>query len=167
MPDLVIMTFPEEATAFEARAALVKMQAEYLIEMEDAVVVTRKADGGVQLHQAVNLTAAGAAGGGLWGALIGLLFLNPLLGAAVGAGAGALSGWLTDLGIKDEEMKALGDNLPPGGAALCILIRKMTADKVLAGLKNFAGKGTVLRTSLTNEQEAKLKEVLAAQSAPA
>jgi uncharacterized membrane protein len=167
MPDLVIMTFPDEATAFEARAALVKMQAEYLIEMEDAVVVTRKADGGVQLHQAMNLTAAGAAGGGLWGALIGLLFLNPLLGAAVGAGAGALSGWLTDIGIKDDEMKALGDSLPPGGAALCILIRKMTADKVLAGLKDFAGKGTVLRTSLTNEQEAKLKEALAAQSAPA
>lgn len=59
MPDLVIMTFPDEATAFEARAALVKMQSEYLIEMEDAVVVTRKPDGGVQLHQAVNLTAAG------------------------------------------------------------------------------------------------------------
>lgn len=167
MPDLVIMSFPTEATAFEARAALVKMQSEYLIEMEDAVVVTRKADGGVQLHQAVNLTAAGAAGGGLWGTLIGMLFLNPLLGAAVGAGAGALSGWLTDIGIKDDEMKALGDKLPPGGAALCILIRKMTADKVLAGLKEFAGKGSVLRTSLTNEQEAKLKDALAAQTAPA
>ena len=64
-------------------------------------------------------------------------------------------------------MKKLGDNLPPGGAALCILIRKMTTDKVLAGLKDFAGKGTVLRTSLTGEQEAKLKDALASQAGPA
>ena len=84
MSDLVIITFPEEATAFEARAALVKMQREYLIEMEDAVVVTRKPEGGVQLHQVLNLTAAGAVSGGFWGTLIGLLFLNPLIGAAAG-----------------------------------------------------------------------------------
>lgn len=160
MSDLVILTFPDEATAFDARAALVKMQRDYLIEMEDVVVVTRKAGEGVQLHQAVNLTAAGAAGGGLWGTLIGLLFLNPLIGAAVGASAGALSGYLTDIGIKDDDLKALGANLPEGGAALGVLIRKMTADKVLEGLKDFAGKGHILRTSLSHEQEARLAEVL-------
>ncbi|OJY36277.1 MAG: hypothetical protein BGP11_07955 [Rhodobacterales bacterium 65-51] len=161
MSDLVIIAFDTEATAFEARAALVKMQQEYLIEMEDAVVVTRKDDGTVQLHQAVNMTAMGAAGGGVWGGLIGLLFLNPLLGAAVGAGAGALSGWMTDVGINDDFLKQTGQSLPPGGAALGILIRKMTADKVLAGLDSFAGKGRVLRTSLSTDQEAKLAEALA------
>nr|WP_232017751.1 DUF1269 domain-containing protein [Cereibacter sphaeroides] len=57
--------------------------------MEDVVVVTRDAEGKVKLHQAVNLTAAGAVGGSFWGLLIGLLFLNPLLGLAVGAGAGS------------------------------------------------------------------------------
>ena len=62
------------------RGALAKLQAQYLIDMEDVVVVTRDAKGAVQLHQAVNLTAAGAAGGVFWGLLIGLLFLNPLLG---------------------------------------------------------------------------------------
>ncbi len=160
MSDLVIITFADQANAFDARAALVKMQRDYLIEMEDVVVVTRKADGGVQLHQAMNLTAAGAAGGGLWGSLVGLLFLNPLLGAAVGAGAGALSGWLTDVGISDADLKQLGENLPEGGAALGVLIRKMTADKVLDGLKEFAGKAHVLRTSLSKEQEAQLESVL-------
>lgn len=80
MSDLIVVGFDDEATAFELRAALVKLQKEYLLEMEDAVVVTKSADGKVALHQAVNLTAAGAAGGGMWGALIGLLFLNPTAG---------------------------------------------------------------------------------------
>lgn len=161
MSDLVIVAFDDEQTAFDARAALVKLQREYLIEMEDAVVITRKADGGVQLHQAVNLTAIGAAGGGFWGALVGLLFLNPLLGAAVGAGAGALSGWMGDVGIEDAFLKEVGNSVPPGGAALGVLIRKMTADKVLAAMGEFAGKGRVLQTSLTTEQERILADKLA------
>ena len=105
MSNLVVVGFNNAADAFEMRGALAKMQAQYLIEMEDAVVVTRNETGAVQLHQAVNLTAAGAASGAFWGSLIGLLFLNPLLGAAVGAGSGALSGKLADIGINDQFMK--------------------------------------------------------------
>ena len=60
-------------------------------ELGDAVVAVRQPDGHVKLNQLVNTTAVGAASGGMWGALVGLLFLNPLLGAAIGAGAGALS----------------------------------------------------------------------------
>ncbi len=108
MSDLVAIVFQDEATAFEMRAELVKMQKEYLIEMEDAVVVTKEADGKTKLHQAVNLTAAGAVGGGFWGMLIGLLFLNPLLGAAAGAASGALAGRLSDIGIDDKT----GDRRP-------------------------------------------------------
>ena len=91
MSDLVIIAFPDEATAFEARAELMKLQKEYLIEMEDAVVITRSEDGAVRLHQPINLTGAGAVSGTLWGGLVGLIFLNPLLGAAIGAGAGYLT----------------------------------------------------------------------------
>src|SRR6188768_4390537 len=101
MGNLIVIGFDNAADAFEMRAALAKLQAQYLIEMEDAVVVTRDAKGKVQLHQAVNLTATGAAGGAFWGMLIGMIFLNPLLGVAVGAGSGALSGKLADLGIND------------------------------------------------------------------
>ena len=108
MSNLIVIGFNNEADAFEMRAALAKLQSQYLIEMEDAVVVTRDAKGKVQLHQAVNLTAAGAASGGFWGMLIGMLFLNPLLGVAIGAGSGALSGKLADIGINDQFMKDLG-----------------------------------------------------------
>ena len=97
MSNLVVIGFDDEYKAIEMRAALSKMQKEYLIEMEDVVVVTKNEKGKVKLHQAVNLTAAGTVGGGFWGMLIGMIFLNPLIGAAVGAGAGAVSGALSDI----------------------------------------------------------------------
>ena len=143
MSNLIVIGFNNEADAFEMRAALAKLQSQYLIEMEDAVVVTRDAKGKVQLHQAVNLTAAGAASGGFWGMLIGMLFLNPLLGAAIGAGSGALSGKLADIGINDQFMKDLGATFTSGSSALFVLVRKSTPDKVLEALKPFAGKGRV------------------------
>ena len=145
MSDLVVIGFEDEHTAFEMRAALAKLQKEYLIEMEDVVVVTKDDKGKVKLHQAVNLTAAGAVGGTFWSMLIGLIFLNPLVGAAIGAGAGALSGKLRDIGISDKFMKELGETLTAGTSALFVLVRKVTPDKVLEELKGFKGK--VLKTS--------------------
>jgi uncharacterized membrane protein len=160
MSTLVAVVFNDESTAFEMRAALVKMQKQYLLEMEDAVVVTRDPDGKTKLHQAVNLTAAGAVSGGFWGMLIGLLFLNPLLGAAIGAGAGALSGKFQDLGLDDKKMKEIGASLQPGTSALFVLLRKITADKVLDGLKQFVGKGKVFQSSLNKDDEKALREAL-------
>jgi uncharacterized membrane protein len=160
MSDLIVVSFPEEHLAFELRAQLAKMQKAYLIDMEDVVVVTKDDAGKVKLHQAVNLSAVGAVGGGFWGMLIGLVFLNPLLGAAVGAGAGALSGTFSDIGINDDFMKGLAQNFQPGCSAVFILVRKVTADKVLDGLAGFKGKGKVLQTSLEKDQEESLKAFL-------
>ena len=160
MSDLLVIAFDTEADGFELRTELVKMQQEYLIELEDAVVVTRDADGKIKLHQAMNLTAAGAVGGGFWGTLVGLLFLNPLLGAAVGAGAGAISGKLTDIGINDQFMKDAAGALQPNSAGLFLLIRKMTTDKVLADLTGVGG--TLMRTSFDETKEAQLRAALSA-----
>jgi uncharacterized membrane protein len=160
MSDLVVVSFPSEQTAFEFRAELARLQKEYLIDMEDVVVVTKDDGGKVKLHQAVSLTAMGAVGGGFWGMLIGMLFLNPLLGAAVGAGAGALSGKLSDIGINDDFMKELAENFRPGCAAVFVLVRKATGDKVMEELRAFHGKGKVLKTSLTKDEEAALREVI-------
>jgi uncharacterized membrane protein len=160
MSDLVVVAFPDEQLAFEFRAELAKLQKEYLIDMEDVVVVTKDDAGKVKLHQAVSLTAMGAVGGGFWGMLIGMLFLNPLLGAAVGAGAGALSGKLTDIGVDDNFMKQLAENFKPGCSAVFVLVRKATPDKVLERLKGFSGKGKVLQTSLAKDKEAELRQFL-------
>lgn len=158
MSNLVVIAFDDETKAFELRAALAKMQKEYLIEMEDAAVVTKDAEGKVKLHQAVNLTAAGAVGGGFWGMLIGMIFLNPLLGAAVGAGAGAISGKLTDIGVNDKFMKELAESFKPESSALFLLVKKATPDKVAERLKGYGGK--VLKTSLTKDKEEELQKVL-------
>jgi uncharacterized membrane protein len=160
MSNLVVIEFDKEEAAFDMRAELARLQKEYLIEMDDVVVVTKNEKGKVKLHQAVNLTAAGAVGGSFWGMLIGMIFLNPLLGAAVGAGAGALSGKLRDVGISDEFMKELGANLTEGTSALFILVRKATGDKVLDRLKQKGLKGKVLQTSLTVDAEDELRKVL-------
>jgi uncharacterized membrane protein len=160
MSDLVVIGFDDEHAAFEMRAALAKLQKEYLISMEDVVVVTKDEKGKVKLHQAVNLTAAGAVGGGFWGSLIGLIFLNPLLGAAVGAAAGAVSGALTDVGVDDKFMKELAATMTPGSSVLFVLVRKATVDKVLDEMKGTGGK--ILKTSLSHDDEAKLQEALGA-----
>ena len=160
MSELVVIGFDDQFKAEEVRLMLWKMQKEYLIDLGDAVVAEKNDKGKVKLLQAQNLTAGGALSGGFWGALIGLLFLNPLLGAAVGATAGAVSGALTDVGINNNVMKELAESLHPGSSVLFVLVRSVTLDKVLDELKGTGGK--VLKTSLSHEDEAKLQAALSA-----
>ena len=94
--------------------------------------------------------------------LIGLLFLNPLLGAAVGATAGALSGRFRDIGLNDQMMRDLAQSFKLGSSGLFVLVRRATADKVLEGLKAFAGKGKILQTSLSKDDEDALRKSLEA-----
>lgn len=114
MNTLVVIEYDDPYKAEEIRLKLIRMQKDYLLDLEDAVVVVKDPAGKVKLHQAINLTAHGAMSGGFWGALIGLIFLNPLLGVAMGMTAGAVSGALTDVGINDNFMKDLAKGLPPG-----------------------------------------------------
>lgn len=158
MSTLVVVGYNDQFKAEEVRLKLWQMQKEYLIDLEDAVVATKDDKGKVKLHQAVNLTATGAASGGFWGTLIGMIFLNPLLGLAVGAAAGAVSGALSDVGINDDFMKELAETMTPGSSALFVLVRKLTQDKVMTELEGSGGK--VLKTSLSHEDEQRLQAVL-------
>ena len=160
MSTLVAIGYDDPYKAEEVRLKLRKLQKEYLIDLGDAVVAVKDEQGKVKLHQAVSMTAAGAASGGFWGALIGLLFINPLLGLVVGASAGAASGALTDLGINDAFMKELAATLKPGSSVLFVLVRKATPDKVLEEVKGTGGK--ILKTSLSHDDEAKLQAALSA-----
>ncbi len=160
MGSLVVVGFPKAEEAEQVRRELVDIQREQLIALEDAVVVEHDNDGQVHLRQAINLTAAGALGGGFWGTLVGLLFLNPLLGAAVGAGVGAASGSLSDIGINDGFMRELGETLPRGSAALCLLVREATPDRVIERLRAHAPHAKLLRTNLSHTNEDQLRELL-------
>lgn len=159
MATLIVIGYESATKAEQVRSTLLELEVEYLIDLADAVVVVREQNGKVKLHQLQNPAAAGATGGGFWGALVGLVFLTPFFGFALGAVAGAIAGALTDVGINDGFMKDLARTLAPGTAALCVLVRRVTPDKVLAAIQGFGGK--VIQTSLSHEDEAKLVAALA------
>lgn len=170
MADLVVLDFDGVDTADAMLTRLRSLRKQELIDLLDAVVVVHPEEGEVQIKQSVNLAALGASSGlstgALVGALAGLLVLNPLAGMAVGgmAGAamGALGGRLSDFGIDDGFVKELGQTIRPGTSALFLLVAKATPDKVIAETKEFGPR--VLQTSLSQEQEDRLREALAAQA---
>jgi uncharacterized membrane protein len=159
---LIVLDFDGIHTADDVLNKLRSMQKEHLIDLEDTCVVERDKNGKIHIKQAVNLTALGAASGGAWGTLVGILFLNPLagmaLGAVAGAGTGALSGSLTDYGINDDFVRKLGETVAVNSSALFVLIRSVTEDKVLAEIDPY--KPRILKTSLSKEEETKLREAL-------
>jgi uncharacterized membrane protein len=165
MSDLVVIAFPTEAKAEEVRQKLLAIQKEYLIELGDAVIAVKDTQGRIKLNQLMNMTATGAVSGAFWGTLIGLIFLMPLVGAAMGAASGALGGALTDVGLDDKWMKETAAAIQPGTAALFLLVRKVTADKVLEKLKGEGG--TVMKTSFDHTKEAALQAALAEVKAAA
>ena len=158
MADLVAIRFKSPDRAEEALRQAAEAQKEHVLDLADAVIVSRGADGRVSLKQSFPTVAAGAASGGMWGTLIGLVFLNPLLGLAVGAASGALSGYLTDYGINDDMMKRMGQKLEPGESALFVLVRKSTPDRVIPALRDLEGE--VFHTSLSRDEEERLREAL-------
>jgi uncharacterized membrane protein len=165
MNDLLVIAFPSEQKAEEVRSKLLEMQKEYVIALGDAVVAVKHDDGSIKLNQLINTTAIGAASGAFWGTLIGLIFLMPVVGAAVGAASGALGGKLSDFGIDDSFIKEVSAAISPGSAALFLLVKKMTTDKVLEDLKGVGG--TVLRTSFDKTKEEAIRAALAGNLPPA
>lgn len=156
MSDLVAIAYQDLDTARRVVSNLGEAQTAREIELDDLVIVEHEQDGNVKLHQP-SMTAAGAAGGALWGGLIGMIFFMPLFGMAIGAATGAATGALSDAGVDDKFMERLGAELEPGRAALILLVRKVSLDKVLPKVKET---GTVIQTSLSNDQEQALQEAL-------
>ena len=161
MSELIVLAFKTKTGAQEMANEIKNLQKMQLITLEDAAIVVRNEDGKAKVKQAYNLVGAGALGGAFWGMLIGLIFFMPWLGLAVGAITGAISGKATDIGIDDGFIKEVGNTIEPGHSALFLLVVEATTDKVMDELKKFDAE--VLKTSLSKEQEARLKEAFAAE----
>ena len=160
MADLLVIGYPTEAEAEAMRGRLLDLQRDSAIDLADAVIAVKQADGTVRLNQLFAPAATGAAGGAIWGALIGFLILMPVAGAALGAATGAIAGALADVGIEDAFMRGAAATLESGQAALFLQIRRMNADAVLHEVHG-AG-GTVLRSSYDEAKQARLRSALAA-----
>jgi len=172
MSELVCIAFKDSGTADQVLNELRAMETGYVPDLEDAVIVVRDKDGKVHLKQCVDVFGSathGVALGMLWGSLMGLLFMNPIAGLlasfAGGAGGGAIGlaaeefGLLSDYGIPDNFIKALGGTIVPGSSAIFLLIRNFEEDKLLTRISNHGG--TILKTSLNTEHEERLRAALA------
>jgi len=160
MSELIVFAFPTETGASEMDEIIHQLKKEELMTLADAAVVIRKPDGKIKVKQATHLVGAGTVGDAFWDMLIGLFFWMPWLGLAIGAVAGAITGVLSDYGINDDFIKEVGSTIKPGGSAIFLLISKWTEDKALERLKKF--NATIVRTSLSNEDELKLKTAFGA-----
>ena len=162
MSDLVVVAFDNEPDAEKLQAEMKRLQREHLVTLEDAAVVVRKQDGKVKVRQATSLVGAGALGGAFWGMLIGLLFRMVWWGLAIGAVLGAIRGKLTDIGVDDNFIKQVGETIEAGHSAIFLLIRESTPDKLMDELEGY--RGTVLKTSLSKDDEAKLRAAFGAEA---
>ena len=160
MASLTVWKFSDAYGADAALETLKGLQTQGLIDVYDGAVVSWP-DGATkprtrQMHSTV---ASGALGGSFWGFLFGLIFFMPLLGMAVGAASGAIGGSLTDVGIDDEFIKKVREEVTPGTSALFVMTGNAVVDKVRAA---FAGqRPELIFTNLTEEQDVKLREAFA------
>ena len=160
MSDLIGITYDQEQTGWGAFNELANLQKMQLLELEDAALATKDEKGKVKIKQTLENQATGSAAiwGGFWGLLIGLLFLAPIFWGLFGALMGFIAGKASDIGIDNKFIKQVGDSLDPGGAALFLLVIKATPDKVLEQMQKYGGE--VYQTSLSTEDEEKLKQAL-------
>lgn len=133
---------------------LQKMQ---MIEIEDAAVVSwpqgkRKP----RTRQLNHLAGLGAMDGAFWGFLFGLIFFVPLFGAAMGAAIGGLSGSMADVGINDDFIKQVRDNVTEGTSALFLLSSDAVMDRVKEAVEGIDFE--IISTNLPQEEEDKLRE---------
>ena len=162
MATLTVWKFPDADAAEQATETLSSLQSQNLITVQDSAIVTwpqdKKKPRTIQEH---NLVGAGALGGGFWGLLFGLIFFVPLIGLAVGAAVGALSGSMVDVGIDDNFIKKVRDEVTPGTSALFVLSTDVVEDRVLDTVRSKFPDAKLIYTNLSKEEEANLREAFA------
>lgn len=165
MATLIAIGYPDQGTAEQALATVRHLEAELIIQADQVAAISRDQEG--KLHTATGHgaggTAGGAAMGGMWGFLFGLLFFVPFAGLALGAGMGAMFGHFGEKGIDKAFQQQVRDYLQPGTSALFMVIDHATPDKAIAALQSYGG--TVIRTSLSDEDTKNLQDALAGETA--
>ena len=160
MATLVAIGYADEATAERARDTVRQLESELIIQADQVASINRDLDGKYHVHTSHGGASAGGGAwwGGFWGFLFGLLFFIPFFGLALGAGMGALFGHFGEKGIDKAFQEQVRDHLQPGTSALFMVIDQVTPDKAIEALSQYGG--TVIRTSLSDEDTRQLQEAL-------
>jgi uncharacterized membrane protein len=157
---LVAIAYPDETTAEDARRTVQLLEADLIIQADQVAAISRDMEGKYHVTTTHGDASAGggALWGGFWGLLFGLLFFIPFAGLAIGAGMGALFGHLGEKGIDKAFQEQVRDHVKPGTSALFLIIEQVTPDKAIAALSQYGG--TVIKTSLSDEDTRRLQEAL-------
>ena len=135
--ELQVFTFDTLTGADGMFAALKELQHDDLIELLDAVIVTKDLNNKVEVRQP--LEVGPGQGRGLWRAVrrdCGLLGGpgGAIVGFAAGALTGGVAGAALEADLPKEDVKALAlDELNPGNSALAVYIDEIWIDQVEAG----------------------------------
>lgn len=165
MSELVVFTYAHPDRAAEVLKHVASLKRENIrkpvVTIEDAAVAVKGDDGQVRIRQTLEtaMKASTVATGGLWGVLVGFLFGGPLLGALVGAGVSWYAGRRIDIGIDNDFVRQVSEDLTPGRSALLLLVRDTPID-TLAEVLNAQG-GRLHHTSLSDEAAAAFTQAAA------
>ena len=158
MATLIAIGYPDEATATAAADEAGRLAQDLIIQPDAIAVIVRDQDGSYHVHTNHHAVGAGATWGMFWGFLFGLLFFIPVFGMAIGAGMGALMGKFAKTSIDKQFQEQVRGMLQPGTSALFLMVEKVTPDKAIDAMSKYGG--TVLKTSLSKEDERELQEAL-------
>jgi uncharacterized membrane protein len=160
MATLVAIGYPDQGTAEQARGTVGQLESELIIQADQVAAISRDLEGKYHVHTSHGGASAGAGAwwGGFWGFLFGLLFFIPFAGLALGAGMGALFGHFGEKGIDKAFQQQVRDYLKPGTSALFMVVEQVTPDKAINALSQYGG--TVIKTSLSDEDTKKLQDAL-------
>ena len=160
MATLVAIGYPDQTTAEQARETVEELESELIIQADQVAAISRDLEGKYHVHTSHGGSSAGggAVWGGFWGLLFGILFFIPVAGLAFGLGMGALFEHLGEKGIDKAFQQQVRDYVKPGTSALFMVIEHVTEDKAVAALQQYGG--TVIRTSLSEEDTRRLQEAL-------
>ena len=180
MAELIVVGFKKDMyRASEVLNELLNLNDDWVVDLHDAVAVYRDYKGKLRVDQSYQMTTGeGAAWGGFWGLLIGATLAIPftagasaaaaggalaagaLSGTALGAGLGAVDAlsWKDEFGVPDEFVKRVGAMVQPGDSAIYAILRVGDPDVVADKFRGYGG--TILRTTLSKEQQAKVEQVL-------
>lgn len=150
MSDLILAFYRNPSDAFAAGQALAAFQRAAGTEPEDIVVVTRGAGGRIEINQSIDLATGKPLGGGGWGAMIGLLFLDRRKPKPEAKGLAAQFSVVgLDEAFLQEATKALGKT----GAAIGMRVRLLGRDRVIETLSSLSGAPRIIWTRLNPDTE--------------
>jgi uncharacterized membrane protein len=140
MSHVLVITFPDENQGLSVLKLLQEMQHREMLNLDDAAVIVKDADGKVKVK---NLTERGVKIGAVAGGFLGLVLasvLFPLAGIALGVAGGALVGKTFQTGLDRKFITEVQDSMTPGSSAILFIVANENVGLLITALEPYNGK---------------------------